>query len=186
MSLLINESYANEATPLWLSAAPSSAQTGVFRKIEVGDNTGVERIELLTNPGTSGSINSTGQLRFGQVGALQANTQLNVSLAGTFNDLLIVGGTTSTRYVQVNNVVGSESIGIGTLAGAPLVIPTTASDVNSYIFLTRTNLNASTAVGELRIQSKQANNFTVVSNDATGAVETGDLSSFQWWIVNPA
>lgn len=189
MSLLANESYANENTPLWLSAAVQSGQVGTFSRVNVKDSGNNIQVQLLTNatPGVSGSINSASQLRFGQIGSTQANTQLDVSPSGTKNDGFTVGGTVSTRYLNVFNFgVGADSIGASALTNGTVTINTTASDVNAYIFLQRTDLNASTAVGELRIQNKLATSFTVVSNDATGAVETGDQSGFVWWIVSPA
>jgi hypothetical protein len=84
----------------------------------------------------------------------------------------------------LNDAGADASIGRGTLAAGQEVINTTASDVTSYIMLTRTNLNASTAIGELRVSNKSANSFTVNSVDATGSVETGDLSDFDWVIIN--
>ena len=126
-------------------------------------------------------------LLFAEPNAVVADTSLTIGTAGTVTDVLKVGGRVVARELEL---LGSgdpaATIGTATLAAGTATVSTTASDVTSHIFLTHTNLNASTNIGTLRISNRSANSFTVNSVDSTGAIETGDLSDFDWVIFNSA
>lgn len=131
-------------------------------------------------------IESFDPIYFNQVGNNVGNTYLELSAPSSGGDRLFVGGTVETLNLRLNSTGGGAVIGSGTLAAGIATINTTASDVTCYIMLTRTNLNASTAVGELRIVNKIANSFTVNSVDALGAIVVGDDSDFDWVLFNQA
>ncbi len=76
------------------------------------------------------------------------------------------------------------TFGVGTLVLGSATVITGASDPTALIFLQRTGA-AGTPVGTLQVVAKTGANFTVESLDAAGAVVNGDVSSFDWWIVNP-
>jgi len=128
-------------------------------------------------------------LYFNQIGQ-SANSYIQPSAFSATNptDILNVGGTISTRRLNLVNTTGAEVFGTATLAAGTIVVSTTASDVNSIILLTRGAVNASTTLGELRVSNKSANNFTIVSAQpgAPTSTQTGDLSDVQWVILNPA
>lgn len=144
---------------------------------------GVRKVAILNQAGQSG-IQSDDVLYFSRIG-VPAQSSLAMGVAPA-PDVLTIGGTVAAKALDLEDTGAAAVVGTGTLAAGIATINTTASDVTCYIFLTRTNLNASTAVGELRIVNKIANSFTVNSVDATGAIEVNDVSDFDWMIVNPA
>ena len=132
------------------------------------------------------TLQSAGDVLFTEFGQVTGNSSYALSTAGTNADVLTWGGTVSAKALELEDTGAAATVGSGTLMGGSAILNTTASDVTSYIFVTRTDLNASTAVGELRVVNKSANTFQVDSVDATGVLETNDQSSFDWMIVNPA
>lgn len=127
-------------------------------------------------------------IRFTQLDATTGNTALVTSTAGTNADLLTVGGTVDAQALKLANTGGAATVGSGTLSSGTVTISTTASDVNSYILVSRTNLAGVPPqdTGFLRVSNKSANSFTVVSVDSSGNQLVTDDSSFDWVILNPA
>lgn len=199
MSLLGSQVYASPSKPLWLSAGGSITTSGVtstgdilaegaspaFPQIAVTDLSGNVQLGLSADANYS-LIESADDILFRQPGETSGNTILSLSAPGSASDRLQVLGTVSAKFLDLNDFPPDASVGSATLTSGTVTVSTTASDVTSYIFLTRGDLNTSTAVGELRVSNKGANNFTVVSVDSTGTTETGDASSFDWMIVNAA
>lgn len=116
MSLLINESYVNPNTPLWVSAtgdtidgnltvngsllAKGSVEiengaTGIVFQNAAGTSTG---LKVSTDAaGTNGAIETNAVVYFGRSGAgSTANTSFTPSAAGTNGDVLAVGGRITT------------------------------------------------------------------------------------------
>ena len=197
MSLLGTQVYANSSTPCWLSSgggtasgtvvAPQFATTpgGDILLRDVSGNSGMRIVATTTGVNY---LQNSGVLNFGQIGQGTVNTALTTSAPGANADVLRVGGTVDTNALKLPSVGAAACVGTSTLTAGQVVVATTASDVNSYILITRGAVNASTTLGELRVSNKGANNFTVVSvNPATpSSTQTGDLSSFDWVIINPA
>lgn len=156
--------------------------------VKVQTAAGTDVLVLGDNAAGSSLIESTQPILFTQVGTggVGANSSLTISAATTNADVLFIGGKVECRELDLNDAGPAAVIGRGTLVAGQAIINTTACDVTTYIFLTHTNLNASTAVGTLRISNKGANDFTVNSVDATGAIEVNDVSDFDWVIFNSA
>lgn len=156
--------------------------------VKVQTAAGTDSLVLGDDATGSSLIESTQPILFTQVGAggVGANSSLTISAATTNADVLFIGGKVECRELDLNDAGPAAVIGRATLVAGQVVVNTTACDVTSYIFLTRTNLNASTAVGTLRVSNKGANDFTVNSVDATGAIEVNDVSDFDWVIINSA
>lgn len=212
MSLLGTQVFGNPTTPCWLSSQGgvvsgnvtfekavyagtgfvtyAGGGLGGFELLDPSGNAQVFRLAATTGGSPRSIIQTNNPLYFNQIGTANGNTFLTLSAFGANADVLTVGGNVTARTVgaqALSLATGAAGIvGSGTLASGSAIIATTASDVSSYILLTRNNLNASTAVGELRVTNKGANNFTVNSVNAAGAVETGDASSFDWVILNSA
>jgi hypothetical protein len=213
MSLLGTPVYANPTTPLWVGVgggtisgnvtidgfvtagrvASSRALEPAFGNFVMLDASGatVGGLNQIGTPGATDTIVQTTsgrKLFFGLVGGAGANTSLTPSAVGANLDLLSVGGTLDALALRLEDTGAAPVVGTGTLALGTRTIATTACDVGSYILLTRTAVNASTALGELRVSNQGANDFTVVSADPANpvATETGDLSDFHWMIINPA
>lgn len=213
MSLLVNESYAGPSTPLWLSAGGGTINGNLTLNGAITAGRVAASKEILSGFGNFALIDASGstmggvvqqgtagasdvviqtqsgrKVIFGLVAGSGGNTSLTPSAAGANTDLLTVGGTVDALALKLANTGGAATVGSATLSAGGVVVSTTASDVNSYILLSRTAINASTALGELRVSNKGANNFTVISaQPATPTIaESGDASSFDWVIINPA
>lgn len=215
MSLLGTPVFGNPTTPIWLGVGggtisgslqvDGNVQAGRFgaSKVLGGPNFGnfalvdasgntIGGLNQLGTPGAS-DVNITTQpgqkVVFGTVGNnTGGNTSLTVSAQGANLDLLTVGGTVDALALKLQNTGGAPVVGTATLSGGTFTVSTTACDVTSYILLTRGAINASTAIANLRVSNKSANQFTVVSaRDASPTTtETGDASTFDWMIINPA
>lgn len=142
--------------------------------------------------GTNGYVAcASGQkLYFGGVAGLPGQSYIQPS-ASTNQDALVIGGSVSTQQLKLNTSGAAAVMGSGTLLNGAATINTTAClGVNSVIMVTRTNVNASTALGVLRVRAKNVGFFlveasTLTTPPALGA-ELGDQSDFDWIVVNPA
>lgn len=195
-SLTVGSSNSSAGVNGFLTAgriAASRAINPTFGNFALSDAAGttVGGLNQVGTPGATDVIvtaTSGRKIYFGTVGAGSFNSSMTVSAPGANLDLLTVGGTVDALALSLADTGGAAVVGSGTLSNGLAQINTTASDVTSYILLSRTAINASTALGNLRVSSKNANNFIVTSADSTTPTntETGDQSSFDWLIVNPA
>jgi hypothetical protein len=197
MSLLGTPVYANPSVPLWASATGANFSGPVFGTtfsasdsfvvLDASGGTATRLTATGSTPGTS-YIQAASAIKFGQINQGTTNTTLTISAPGANTDLLNVGGKVAAQQLTLATGGSAGVVGTGTLTGGQAVISTTASDVGAFIFITRTAINASTALGQLRVSNQGANNFTITSCQAGSptTTETGDLSSFAWVIINPA
>jgi hypothetical protein len=134
------------------------------------------------------AVQPTASLYFNQIGQ-SANSSIKPGPFSATNpqDELVIGGSIQTNRLSLNNVTGAEVHGVATLAAGEVTVTTSASDVNAIILLTRTAVNASTTLGELRVRQKNVGNFIITSATigTPGTPEAGDLSDVQWVILNP-
>ena len=141
--------------------------------------------------GTDGYVACASGQRLYFGGAAGLPGQSYIQPAATINDdALVIGGSVSAQELKLPTGVDG-AMGTATLVAGQAIVNTTAClGVNSFIFLTRTNLNASTALGDLRIQNKLVGQFTITSSTMSTppplSPEVGDLSDVQWVIINPA
>lgn len=103
-------------------------------------------------------------------------------------DMLVTGllQTGSLQFVldPANPIYGNQ-----TLVNGLATVNTNQADVTSTIILTRTNVNASTFLGELRVRQKNAQSFIVEATNPSApgsGAQTGDQSSFDWILINPS
>lgn len=203
MSALNRQSHATNDQPLWVSSSGNTVVNGNITAnyitaksgFELKDNSNpantIFTLAAATNGVTGNPIFQTasgGAFRFGQFSQSSANTTITPSAPGSNLDLLKVGGTVQGSYLNLKNTGGDASIGTATLVAGTVVVNTTTSDVNAIILLTRGAVNGSTALGELRVSNKGANNFTIVSAQpgTPTSTETGDVSDVMWMIINPS
>lgn len=215
MSLLINESYANTAQPLWLGASGGvidgnitadeviTGRLNTTRQIGIGShafsdaNGNTQAGLLLTGAGTTvppandlmiGVANGQ-KIRFNQVGNDGFNTFLLPSAPGANQDNLTVGGVGAIRQLKLLDAGPAAVMGTETLVAgnSPVINTSVMLGPQTYVFLTRTDVNASTSLGELRVRQRNVGSFLVESdNPATpGVADPGDVSSFVWMIINP-
>lgn len=130
------------------------------------------------------AIQASNAILFQQVGGLTGNTSLQVKAAGQQD--IFTTGVINADSLFITKTGSNASVGIGNLTNGTATITVPLSDVTANIFVTRTAINASTAIGHLRVSSQNASNFTVVSAQAASptTTESGDQSTFNWWIIN--
>jgi hypothetical protein len=155
--------------------------------LQIRDPSGLSLMRF-THVGGASFFQSTDPIQFTQVNQGSGNSSLAISASGSNADVLTIGGTVSARNLDLLDSGAGAVIGTATLTSGTVTINTTACDVTSYIIVSRTAVNASTGVGELRVSNKGANNFTVVSATpgTPGTTLTTDVSSFDWMILNAA
>lgn len=211
MSLLINESYASSSTPLWASASGGTISgnltvTGNITTAPPGLSSvtsGALYIRKVNNAialdlGYDGSGNGVivcgagNSIKFGQVGS-SGNTTFTPSAEGAGLDNFSVQGIVSASRVATNSLelldAGANAIvGTSTLVtgSSPVIVTGACLGPQSKIFLTRTDINASTSLGMLRVRQRNAGNFLVEACGPSPAnvVDLGDESSFDWMIIN--
>jgi len=94
---------------------------------------------------------------------------------------LVIGAV--AKQLQMNGGAVTDFIGQGTLVAGTLTIGNTNIAAGDRIFVTRSALNASPALGHLITTISAATSFTVASFDASGSAATTDVSSFDYFIV---
>lgn len=150
---------------------------------------------------TAGNIDITGTAN--RTTVTSTGSTINVTLPNTVSGLTSVsantltaanGNITATNGNLVLSGTGNKvvipfgancSLNSDTLVNGVIAVSNTAVTANSKIFLSRDGLNASTAIGELIVSAIVGGGFTVTSTrHNTLATETGDQSTFFYWIVN--
>lgn len=150
---------------------------------------------------TAGNIDVTGTAN--RTVITSTGSTVNVSLPNTVSGLTGVsadtltaanGNITATNGNLVLTATGNKlviaagadcSVGTATLVSGTVTVTNTAVTANSKIFLTRDGLNASTAIADLHVSNILVGSFDVTSTrHNTLATETGDLSTFQYLIIN--
>lgn len=108
---------------------------------------------------------------------------LTLGNATLTNGNLILGtaGKGFTLKSGANARIGQSTLILGTLA-----VANTSVTANTRVLMTRTNINASTAMGFLEAVVAAGVGFTITAYDATATPETGDLSTVDWILVESA
>jgi hypothetical protein len=97
----------------------------------------------------------------------------------------LVLGTVGNKLTIKSGTLGFA--GTGTLVAGTVTIANTNIATGDAIYITRTGVNASTTLGEFTYTITNAASFTVTSVilGTPGSTQTGDLSSFAYFIVRP-
>lgn len=173
------------ATTFTPSVASSNADVfSIGGQIGIKDASGNTCGKLLATSLNNLTIQTGDNILFQKVGATTGNTSLKVNPAGGFDELNI--GIINANNLNLNKLGSNASCGAGTLTNGQETITVNLSDITASIFLQRTAIYASTALGELRVSSQNASNFTVTSSQPANptAIETGDQSGYTWMIIN--
>jgi len=138
---------------------------------------------------SAGSVNIEGAEAAGDAVVIKAtNAAGGVDLeAGTGKvscNTNFVLGSVATQF-EMNGGAATDFIGTATLVNGQVTIANTNIAVNDRIFIQRSAVNASTALGHIIYTITAGVNFVVESKDPTSpaADETGDQSSFVYFIV---
>jgi len=155
-------------------AGGTGAQT-----INIANSTGGKTVAIATGAGANtvslGSTNST------------STTTIN-SGSGNVN---ITGGhlsiATVAKTLLVNGGAVTDFIGTGVLTAGTQTIANTNIAAGDVIILTRTGVAASTTLGVLTYTISAGASFTVTSVilGTPGSTQTGDVSTYAYFIVRP-
>lgn len=158
-------------------------------------NPGTEWLDASVSPRVI-YITTGGGLWYPIAGGAGSFTNLTVTGNETVGGTLAVTGNITTsagnviisgaaKQLQVEGGAVTDFIGTGTLAAGTVTIANTNIAAGDRIFLSRTAANASTTLGELSYTISAATSFTVTSLilGTPGSPQTGDLSSFAYFIV---
>jgi len=162
------------------------------RTINVANSTGIKTINIAGDSATSANI-----IKIGTGAAAQTVTigSTNTTSATTINagsgNVNVTGGhlaiASVAKTLLVNGGAVTDFIGTGTLTAGTQTIANTNIATGDVILLTRTGAAASTTLGELTYTISDATSFTVTSLilGTPGSTQTGDLSTYAYFIVRP-
>jgi hypothetical protein len=106
--------------------------------------------------------------------------------AGTFETFGSLAVDTVGQGLQIKEGSNAKQ-GTATLVAGTVTVTNTSMTANSRIFLTRTALNSTPAVGILCVTAQTAaTSFVVTSETVLGATATTDVGSFNYEIFEPA
>ena len=172
--------YETSGAGVWNTTTSGGA--GSFTSLTV--TPGPTSVTGTTNINTSGSgVTSIGT---GGTGATNiGNATGNTTVTGALNVTGNLNLTSVATLMSMNGGAVTDFIGTGTLAAGTITIANTNIAAADRIFISRTAPNASTTLGEIRYTISAGASFTVESLiiGTPGSTETGDLSSFAYFIV---
>ena len=165
---------------LFLSGTTVSVDTNALSspfRYSAGSSTLTVPIISATSLTCSSTISSTG-------GAITSGT----SMTATLGDITATSGniviSAHGKGVQIQGGTNTtDNIGVVTLVSGTVTISRTSITTNDTIFLTRSNKNASTALGHLEAKVTSGSGFTITAYTSAAATETNDVSSVNFLIV---
>lgn len=144
-------------------AAINIGNDAVAQAINIGTGAAARTLTIGNVTGATAVVINAGS------GATTINTSLKLATAAT--------------QLQVEGGAATDFIGTGTLVLGTATVANTNIAATDRIYLQRTALNASPALGFLAYTINAATSFVVTSYDATGSPEAADISSFTYFIV---
>jgi hypothetical protein len=153
----------------------TGAATGIMT---IGGGTGTQTLNIASNSGAK-TIN---------LGVTTSANTINVNTGGTAAQTTNVGSTSSTSTTTINGGTGVTH-GVQ-VAGGPLVIATSVANTNiatgDMIFIERTAVNASSALGVFGYTISNGTSFTINAlSTLTATTLTADVSSVTYIIIRP-
>jgi hypothetical protein len=165
----------------------SGAQTGTItlaggtaaQTLNIANSTGGKSVNIATGAGANtvvlGSTNTTSTTTINSGSGNINATGGHLSIVSDAKTLFVKGGA------------ATDFVGTGVLTSGTQTIANTNIAAGDIILLSRTAVNASTTLGELTYTISAGASFTVTSViiGTPGSPETGDLSSYAYFIVRP-
>jgi hypothetical protein len=162
------------------------------RTINIANNTGVKTINIAGDSATSANVIKIGTGAGAQTVTLgSTNTTSTTTINSGSGNVNVTGGHLSIASVAktllVNGGAVTDFIGTGVLTAGTQTIANTNIATGDVIILCRTAVNASTTLGILTYTITNATSFTVTSVivGTPGSTQTGDASSYAYFIVRP-
>lgn len=126
---------------------------------------------------TTGNIVAT-------AGAVNAGTSMTATagdITATLGHVIING---AAKQLRVNGGAATDFIGQATLVNGVATVLNTNIAATDRIFVTRSAVNASTALGVFKVVITASTDFVITACDpADGTTQTGDLSTVDYFIV---
>ena len=125
----------------------------------------------------------------GAGGITMSSGSAGVAVTG---DVVVTGALTTSGDFTLSSVATkmtmnggavTDFIGQGTLVAGTVTIANTNIATGDRIFVTRSALNASPALGDFITTISASTSFTVASYDAAGSLENTDVSGFDYFII---
>jgi len=137
---------------------------------------------------TLGDASGANKVSFIDTGAVEV-AQINSDGAAQFDSNVTTGGnlilSAVATYIQMNGGAVTDFIGQATLTAGTVTVANTNIAAGDRIFLTRSALNSSSALGELVTTISAATSFTITSVDVSdgSTTVTGDTSIVDYVII---
>jgi len=143
--------------------------TGQNAVVKLGDAAAANFLSITDSADSEvAQVNSDGEAQFDG----------NVTTGGN----LILSAVAS--YIQMNAGAVTDFCGQSTLTAGTVTVANTNITANDRVFVTRTSINGSTALGVLEAVVTASTNFVINARDpADATVETADVSVVDWFIV---
>lgn len=188
----IGQQWVNKTAGTWFGLASVSA--GVATWVSFGTTTGSF---ATVNAATFNTTTAATAIRLNG-GNVFTGIGTDAAVGFTFTPKGTAGLTLTTGTITITNgnlALGTAGKGITIKAGAnarigqaTLVLGTidvanTSVTANTRVFLTRSSINASPALGVLEAVVDPGVKFTINSYDLTAGVETDDVSVIDWTLI---
>ena len=162
------------------------------RTINVANNTGIKTINIAGDSATSANIIKIGTGAAAQTVTVgSTNTTSTTTINAGSGNVNVTGGhlaiASVARTLLVNGGAATDFIGTGTLTAGTQTINNTNIAAGDVILLTRVGVAASTTLGVLTYTINAGVSFTVTSVilGTPGSTQTGDVSTYAYFIVRP-
>ena len=155
---------------------------GTTDEIEVTGTAGTLTFTLPAAITAPGSLTTTTSLEATTtVTAGTGITATTGNITATLGDVVING---AAKQLQVHGGAATDFIGTATLTNGTVTVLNTNIAATDRIFVTRSAVNASTALGVFKVVKTAATNFVITACKPTdGTTETGDASTVEYFIV---
>lgn len=156
---------------------------------------------LINASGSAVTTIGTGGTGAVNIGNATGNTAVTGSLTASTGLVATTGGVTATagditatagnviingaaKQLRVHGGAATDFIGTATLTNGTVTVSNTNIAATDCIFLSRSNVNASTALGVFTYSISAATSFAITAlKPADGTTETGDASTVAYFIV---
>lgn len=152
------------------------------RDISIGNGSGATSVIIQTGTGNL-DIGVNAVEHDVNIGNTTGATAVNLNAGtGGVNVSTDLNLTSVATKISINGGAATDFIGTGTLIGGICTINNTNITANDRIMITRSDLNASPALGNLIYLINPGVSFRITSSDDSGVIVSTDVSSFTYVI----
>lgn len=163
-------------------------------------STGLASADAINLEAAAGGIDADAALQINIASSQAASTAIQLTASDAAGGITCTTGTGNfnvsgghleissvARTLRVNGGAVTDFIGTGVLTAGTQTIANTNIATGDVILITRTAVNASTTLGEFTYTISNLTSFTVTSVilGTPGSTQTGDVSSYAYFIIRP-